>query len=180
MNEYEYKFQKDIHEHIVNHVFLPRRLPSFQTAKETETHELHIMDLMKSIVGISEMELPFSMLKLMKVLHNSTSFHFHLTRLKPGEMIGFHADKQNCAILVYRPSGNSNEVLVSTIQSSLQSIYEEGGGDIQVKIGLYNFLNSFRERLLVSESRVDIMIDNKKFLQRLIVNVVTLVNCYEI
>lgn len=130
------------HRYMIDHVFLPRKLPE----KPLDLHNTE-SNLLRSITTIIESleneSIPSAVQRLftnMRQLHCIDALHpkaisEQIKNMKTGEMLGIYVREQNCGLFIHR-ANDDDEVTLSTFCASLPNEMVYGtniNGDIQVR-----------------------------------------------
>lgn len=151
MLEEKFIFSEENHLHMIDHVFLPRKLPNDITNKRLEDSEFAILALMCDVIGEFEPHIPNEIVTMFDKMHelhvpkiNPTELSGQISVLQPNQMMGIYVRKANCALFMYRSpfieiDDDKKNITLATFQVNLsnQDIYgsdDDINGDIQVKI----------------------------------------------
>lgn len=129
------------HRNMIDHVFLPRKLPG----KPLDLHntESNLLESITTVIESLESEaIPSAVQRLftnMRQLHcidelRPKAISEQMKKLKMGEMLGIYVREQNCGLFIHMAS--DDEVTISTFSASLPNEMVYGSninGDIQVR-----------------------------------------------
>lgn len=166
----KFKFGEDNHPHMVDHVFLPRKLPNDLTNKRLEDTECALLALMCDVISEFDQNISIEVALLFERLYSlhvpqmtSTELSEQMSQLEPKQMMGIYVRKANCAVFLCRmlatkSEDNKDEITLATFQANLsnEQIYGDEEGvchDIQVKSTKFNFEQ--RAHSLLSRLQVD-------------------------
>lgn len=150
MESNKFKFGEDNHPHMVDHVFLPRKLPNDLTNKRLEDTECAMLALMCDVISEFDRHISIEVSLLFERLYSlhvpkmtSTELSEQMSELQPKQMMGIYVRKANCAVFLCRMQAtkaedNKDEITLATFQANLsnEQIYGDEEGvhhDIQVK-----------------------------------------------
>lgn len=148
--EKKFIFSEENHLHMIDHVFLPRKLPNDITNKRLEDSEFAILSLMCDVIGEFEPHIPHEIVKLFDNMHelhvpkiNPNELSGQISVLQPNQMMGIYVRKANCALFMYRSpfieiDDDKKNITLATFQANLSNQDNYGdeddiNGDIQVK-----------------------------------------------
>lgn len=138
--------EMDSHRNMIDHVFLPRKLPEKRI--DLYNTERNLLRSMTATIESLDNEILPSVVRQM--FSNMTQLHCsdildpkiissQMKNLKSGSMMGIYVREQNCGHFIHM--ANDDEATISTFQASLPNEMIYGGsinGDIQVREYLSN------------------------------------------
>lgn len=143
--------EMDSHRNMIDHVFLPRKLP--ENPIDLYNTERNLLRSMTATIESLGNEIFPSVVRQM--FRNMTQLHCsdildpkiissQMKNLKSGSMMGIYVREQNCGLFIHM--ANDDEATISTFQASLPNEMIYGGsinGDIQVRKFLPNSGNTY-------------------------------------
>lgn len=139
---------QEMHEVLMNHVILPRYLPQHKS-KNYHHEELALVYNMIEIVEHLSKLLPRNTINMFRGLarvHRTltpTVVSTEIRNLQPGETFAMFVRRQNCALMIHKPSdGNCDRVIVSTFPGLLHPKFiSSAESDIEVSMNISHELN---------------------------------------
>lgn len=134
--------EQEKQELLMNHVVLPRFLPQ-QKSSNRYDEDLGLMWSMIAKVDQLAAHVPARTLKMFQSLHRvhrqptAGTISTEIRALKPGETFAMFVRRQNCAVMIHMPPGQSDRVIVSTFPGNLHpKVVYEANSDLEVSVPL--------------------------------------------
>lgn len=142
-----FMFNEEVHLHMIDHVFLPRMLPT-DLPSQPERTECALLAMMCDVInGFEQQDMPDVVKDLFKKMYSlhcqnkiePNKLSAQMKNLQPKQMMGVFLRKANCGLFLMRSkSEKSDEVTMATFLANLpnEEIYgiddTKINGDIQV------------------------------------------------
>lgn len=148
----EQEDEKDLENHLLNHVFLPRFLPQTKH-NESYEHELVLIQRMVELIDVQDEWIPTATIEMLRNLKNIQEeclpehIFEQINALTPGKTFAMFVMSQNCMFVIHMPSNDARKepnetttVIVATFPGNFDpKIINTTIGDYEVSEFIISF-----------------------------------------